>query len=243
MLSEEELILYYYDEELADGERQQIKRALAIDAELAARYRALCADLEAVAESTSTAGSEQHAAWHLLVDDLEAAARTEGQPSRSGLHAPSFVWGLAAATLLTLAVLFTIGRNTPEPQDTPLIADAGSTAQTAQRAPTAFSRGLREHFRQSQAAIMSFDVDAADTRAALIGSLVEQNRMFERAATWHDFEDMARLLRAFERVLVQLDSGQLTPAEAEMLKSQLAFEFNVVLTKLAAEPSTQSETI
>ena len=244
MLTDEDLLLYYYDEELSEEERERIGTALTSDAALADRYRTLCAELDAIAETTDVpAGPERHAVWHQLVDELESTSRGAEHRSRRGLHAPSFVWGLAAATLLALAVLFVIGRSTPQLADPTLIVDAQPSATSAHRVPTAFSRGLREHFRQSQEAIQSFDVDAADTRAELIGSLVEQNRMFERAATWHDFEDMARLLRAFERVLVQLDSGGLSPAEAEMLKSQLAFEFNVVLTKLAAQPSEPSETI
>ncbi|MEM7500567.1 MAG: hypothetical protein AAF417_00935 [Pseudomonadota bacterium] len=243
MLTDEDLLFYYYDEELSDEERKRIDSALTSDLALADRYRTLCAELDAIAETDVAAGPERHAVWHQLVDELESTSRSVESRSRKGLHTPSFVWGLAAATLLALAVLFVIGRSTPQLADPTLIVEARPSAPSAQRVPTAFSRGLREHFRQSQAAIQSFDIDAADTRAELIGSLVEQNRMFERAATWHDFEDMARLLRAFERVLIQLDSGGLSPAEAEMLKSQLAFEFNVVLTKLAAEPSEPSETI
>lgn len=242
MLTEEDLVLYYYGEG-TNEDRTRIASALSDDSTLAARYRALCTDLDAVTEADVPAGSERHAAWHRVVDDLDLAERDAERKLRSGLHAPSFVWGLAASAVVALGVLLVLGRQAPVPAGPPSTIVADAATDTRQRIPTAFSRGLQQHFRDSQAAINEFDVGATDARADLIGRLVEQNRMFERAAAWHDFDDMARLLRAFERVLVQLDSGQLTPTEAEMLKSQLAFEFNVVLTKLAAQPSTQTESI
>ena len=76
----------------------------------------------------------------------------------------------------------------------------------------------------------------------LILRIIEQNRLFESAANNSNSLKLARVLRAFEPVLLRLAADDLAPADAEALRAQLAFELNVVLTKLAAESSDDSLT-
>jgi hypothetical protein len=83
--------------------------------------------------------------------------------------------------------------------------------------------------------------DTAD-RTLLVLQIIEQNRLFESAANNSNSPRLARVLRALEPVLLQLAAEDLEPADAEALLSQLAFELNVVLTKLAAESSDDSLT-
>ena len=66
--------------------------------------------------------------------------------------------------------------------------------------------------------------------------------MFEMAAEQHNSPKLARVLRAFEPILLQLAANDIAPEDAEALRAQLAFELNVMLTKLATESSDDSET-
>ena len=65
----------------------------------------------------------------------------------------------------------------------------------------------------------------------LLTHMIQQNRMFERAAVENGSQDLARVLRAFEPILVRLAAEDISPQDAEALQAQLAFELNVVLTK------------
>ena len=73
----------------------------------------------------------------------------------------------------------------------------------------------------------------------LVLRIIEQNRMFEIAAEHNNAPNLARVLRAFEPILLQLAANDLAPEDAEALRAQLAFELNVMLTKLASQPSDE----
>ena len=70
--------------------------------------------------------------------------------------------------------------------------------------------------------------------------IIDQNRLFERAAEQNDSQKLARVLRAFEPVLLQLAAEDLAPEDAEALRAQLAFELNVMLTKLSRDTSKET---
>ena len=65
----------------------------------------------------------------------------------------------------------------------------------------AFARGLQVHLRESRQELAGLPADADSERAMLITHMIQQNRMFERAAVQNDSEDLARVLRAFEPIL------------------------------------------
>ena len=67
-------------------------------------------------------------------------------------------------------------------------------------------------------------------------------RLFEQAAVNNDAQDLARVLRAFEPILLQLAADDVTPEKAEYLRAQLAFELNVMLTKLSHASSNKEQT-
>ena len=73
--------------------------------------------------------------------------------------------------------------------------------------------------------------------------LIEQNRLFEQAAEHSNAQNLARVLRAFEPILLRLASEDIAPQDAEALREQLAFELQVMLTKLSGTPSEKAETI
>jgi hypothetical protein len=51
------------------------------------------------------------------------------------------------------------------------------------------------------------------------------------------------VLRAFEPILLQLSEQDIAPEDAEALRAQLAFELQVMLTKLSRDASEVSQTI
>lgn len=175
--------------------------------------------------------------WHEALDAAAAGDRVVARPRRNNLHPTSFFMGMAIAATLALgiAIGFFIADDDP-----PSSAQVAGLDSPAVGVPDALSRGLQVHFRDSRSQILSLP-DAQD-RTMLVLRIIEQNRMFENAAASNDAPKLARVLRAFEPILLQLAADDLAPADAEALQAQLAFELNVMLTKLSAGSSDDSHT-
>ena len=177
--------------------------------------------------------------WHDALDAAAADEQVVARPQRSTLHPTSFFMGMAIAATLALGIAIGF-----------FMGDAGDKAAApiqmanvntpAGGVPVALSRGLQVHFRDSREQLMRLP-DAED-RTMLVLRIIEQNRMFENAAANSDAPKLARVLRAFEPILLQLAANDLAPADAEALRAQLAFELNVMLTKLSAESSDDAHT-
>lgn len=177
--------------------------------------------------------------WHGAIDDAAALERGRSGAPAPRWHPGSFFWGMAVTAALAIGIgigFFASGEKDSVPSDTsPLVASA-----TPPVVPAAFTRGLQVHLRDSRRQIASFD-DTAD-RALLIRQLIEQNRLFELAAQQNNAPKLARVLRAFEPILLQLAATDIAPEDAAALRAQLAFELNVMLTKLARDSSDDSQT-
>jgi len=172
--------------------------------------------------------------WHDALDDAASEKCAATQADRGSLHPASFFMGMAIAATLALgiAIGFFVAN---DDADTPPPAATQAAAM-----PDALSRGLQVHFRDSRDQLTGLS-DATD-RTMLVLRIIEQNRMFENAASASDAPKLARVLRAFEPVLLQLAADDIAPADAHALQAQLAFELNVMLTKLSAESSNDSHT-
>lgn len=232
---DEQLLLFYYEDGLTPAERADIARNLRRNPALAQRYRELSRFLESIDAPVHAASDGQRARWHASLPGADE--RTAGR----GVHVPSFAWGVAATVVLAVGALFVLRPDSRLPTGT----DTSQPARTASTgAPhAAFSRGLRVHLLESQRNILDYgSISAADHRD-LILDIIEQNRLFERAAERHRADDVARLLRALEPVLLQLAAERPSADETEQLKAQLAFELEVMLTKLARQPSMDTERI
>ncbi len=175
--------------------------------------------------------------WHSAID--EAAALERGHQRQPHWHPGSFFWGAAvtAALAIGIGIGFILSGDNGTPVQEPVIAyvEPGTGAT-----PAAFTRGLAVHLRDSRQQIANLD-DSTDTTLLLM-QIIEQNRRFELAATHNNAPKLARVLRAFEPVLLQLAAEDIAPEDAEALRAQLAFELNVMLTKLASESSDESHT-
>ena len=200
--------------------------------ELVAAHRA---DLHSPSPATI-----QH--WHDAIDDAAAQGRPVAEPARSPIHPTSFFMGMAIAATLALgiAIGIFIGDDDARTESEITYMPVATLDSPTGAVPVALSRGLQVHFRDSREQIMSLP-DAEDP-TMLVLQIIQQNRMFENAAINSDAPKLARVLRALEPILLQLAAEDLAPADAEALQAQLAFELNVMLTKLSAGSSDDSQT-
>ncbi len=240
-MNDDILTLYFYDDGLSAEERQDVARALQSDAELAERYRRLCDELSSLkAPEDEALPPDLAARFHDTIDRAANLERGREQAAPPRMHFWSFFWGAAVTAALAVGIGIGVwfgGDSTPSAtQSTGLIAEASVS-------PDAFVRSVQVHFRDSRAELNQLsDISAAD-RMILVASLIEQNRLYARAAQQNDADDLARVLRAFEPILVQLAAEDIAPTDAEALRSQLAFELDVMLTKLSREPSDETDSI
>ena len=237
-MNDDILTLYFYDDGLSAEERQDVARALQSDAELAERYRRLCDELSAFrAPADEALPPDLAARFHDTIDRAANLERDREPSPQPRMHFASFFWGAAVTAALAVGIGIGVwfgGDSTPETTLSP------QTIATTQAPPDAFVRSVQVHFRDSRAELTNLsDISAAD-RMILVAGLIEQNRLYARAAEQNDADNLARVLRAFEPILVQLAAEDIAPTDAEALRAQLAFELDVMLTKLAREPSDQS---
>ena len=178
--------------------------------------------------------------WHDAIDSATAIERGKTRSAVSPWHPASVFLGMAIAATLALGIgigYFVADEGSSDYVQDIQVADVQGTASGV---PGSLSRGVQVHFRDSREQLLSLP-DAGD-QTLLVLQIIEQNRLFESAANNSNAPKLARVLRALEPILLRLAADDLAPADAEALRAQLAFELNVVLTKLAAESSDDSLT-
>jgi len=239
-MNDETLLLYYYKDGLTRREREAVASRLAAEPEVAERYRALCEELErADVSTTAVPSSDMLHRWHDTID--RAADRSPARMRGSGFHFGSFFWGAVVTAALAIGVgigVFTSGDAELPPTQEPQFATTRVPGDSG-----AFLRGVQVHLRETGQELTTLAESATADRTSLILKIIGQNRLFERSAELNEADDIARLLRSFELVLMQLATEDITPQESAALQSKLRFELNVVLTKLAGDTSNEPETI
>ena len=169
--------------------------------------------------------------WHDSIDLAAQRELREQKKSARSINFMSFFWGAAVTTALAMGigigVFLSGGPDSIEPNDYIVQDRAG-----------AFGRVLQVHLRDTQNDIASMPIDT-DDRTHLVLQIVQQNRLFERAAERNDADSLARVLRAFEPILLQLAASDIAPEDAAALREQLAFELKVMLTKLERDASKE----
>ena len=242
-MNDDKLTLYYYKDGLTQGERLEVTNALVADAELAARYKTLSNEL------SQFEGAEIEAIPRDMMlrfhDTIDRAANMErgAAPQKSPpVHFWSFFWGAAITATLALGIGIGVwfSGDVDQAAGEPLIVDITPQSDVV---PVVFQRSMQNYLRESQREITELPMDAEADRLILILRLIDQNRLFEKAAVQNNSPKLARVLRAFEPILVQLASDDIAPEDAEALRAQLAFELNVMLTKLTRDTSDGRQTI
>lgn len=238
-MNDELLTFYFYNDGLNDDERRQVEQAICSDSVVRARYESLSAELASLGNvDVEAVPSDMLQRWH---DSIDRAARMEraavSQP------APSHKWywlGVGTAITAALVIGITIGTlmtggqsRTPDP----VLAHRTVPPATTESLQTPFTRSMKVYFRDSRESLADMPVDADVERILLVARIIEQNRMYVRAAEHNDSHDLARVLRAFEPILVQLAADDITPEDAENLRDKLAFQLDVMLTKLLRQSS------
>ncbi len=186
---------------------------------------------------THTAPAHLKAQWHAAID--EAAALDRGREPRPAKrwHPGSFFWGMAVSAVFAAAIavgLLTTDSETPTSVSQIVANDPQPTVT-----PAAFTRGLAVHLRDSKDQLAGMSDE--ENRTLLVLQLIEQNRLYETAADNNNAPQLARVLRAFEPILLRLAATDIAPEDAEALRKKLSFELNVMLTKLAKKPSDETQ--
>jgi hypothetical protein len=170
--------------------------------------------------------------WH---DSIELAAQNElhAQKAAARSFSPmSFFWGAAVTTALVIGIGIGVFLSAgPESIDANQYVVANREG--------AFGRVMQAHLRDTRDEIANMPIDMTEDRSLLVLQIIQQNRLFEQAAERNDADGLARVLRAFEPILMKLAAADITPEEAAALREQLAFELKVMLTKLERDTSKE----
>lgn len=242
MINEETLTLYYYDDGLTENERRDVELALVRHPNLAAKYAELRHQFESWREPDEhRIPSHLVYRWQDSIKDAAMRESTDLQQSNAPRTSYSLAWGGAVSVALAIGIGIGVYFSTNTQVD-PVVDNhiAGSPVVVDFAVPVSFTRGLQLHLRDSEREITGLTVDSSGDRTALVMQIIEQNRVFERSAKLNNSANLARLLRAFEPILMRLASDDLAPADAAALRSQLSFELNVMLTKMAQDTSNDS---
>ena len=222
MISDDDLLLYYYRDGLDPTERARIGTALAEQPELARRLHRLVAQLDTVADMP-----EVPVPQHIQQRWQNALGRLAPAKSKPRTFA-GFHWQAAAAAVVAVVLLVTVQLVLRSPQEQP-IADATPVQ-------SAYERGLRWHLASTEQGLANLDAAQPEERARLIAAIVEQNRMYALAAERANEPQLARVLRAFTPIL---ESLAVEPGDASASDiAQLSFELRVMQARLKAETAT-----
>lgn len=242
-MNDDTLTLYFYNDGLSDDERLEVEAALRSDPALAARYAALRQALESWSEA------EEHQApphlvqrWHASIERAARHEHGQSEKPRGSFSFVAFGWGAAVTAALAIGIglgTWFAGGDATRPM-TPITAiDVAPIEQGGGGA--AFTRGLKVHLSDAEKNISSLPVETSADRTMLVMQIIQQNRMFERAAEQNDAANLARVLRAFEPILLRLAADDIAPEDAAALREQLAFELKVMLTILEREASKETQ--
>jgi len=237
MITDDELLLYYYRDGLDAAERARIGAALAAEPELAQRLYKLVARLDAVAampEVDVPAGIQQR--WMAAIDAAAAREKVAAPVATQNRFTTSKWLAAAAVVLVALGLVVQLDR-----QPRPLEAHAPPAPLSAAHAPgSAYERGLQTHLASTERQLASLESASPEDRARLVQSIIDQNRIYALAADKAGEPQLARVLRAFSPVLESVAQGN--NQETADNVSQLAFELRAIQGRLAASSASPAPT-
>jgi hypothetical protein len=239
MITDDDLLLYQYQDGLTDAERARIADALKNDASLVDRLKKLTADTGKFADKTDVPAPA--AAMHRWKTDLDRAARVETKSPRK-----SWQWsgGLAAAgaALGLVLLVSSIGVNVlptgggeNSGSGTPIRPSIEAVDDSAR-----YERSLQWHLAQTESQLAALKNADGEERNRVIDKVIVQNRLFAIAADRANEDRSARVLRSFTPLLEAIADRNTSPAEVAGGIAQLNFELKVMQARLATGTSTSS---
>lgn len=242
MISDDTLILYFYQDGLTPQELHDIGDAIEHDAALKSRYEDLVQELSEIdRQMQPPVPSHLKHQWHALID---GAAAAEKQKTHRPTGFSWLSWGASVTAALVVGIALGVYLLTETQTKSPLVVD-NHTRQAPGKVNTgdSFNRGLLLHLQSSQAQLGQLVSSGHDDKQTLLIEIIRQNRMFEQAAEAKQAPEVARVLRAFEPILMELANDELESETAKALQRQLEFEMNIVVTKLGLKRSNETHAI
>jgi len=242
MISDNDLLLYYYRDGLDATERARIAAALSEQPELAARLHRLVARLDAAATMPEVSVPEHvQRRWQAALEGAaagEAAAANRPKPR----FFPSVQWRMAAAACVIVLLVISVKvvmRQVPG-QVVHEVPSAQTPTTPGTADPLAYERGLRWHLASTQSQLADLDSASGEERSRLVQAIIAQNDLYAIAAERANEPQLARVLRAFTPVLERLanDGGQQSAAGEA---AQLDFELKVLQARLSAAAANQPD--
>jgi hypothetical protein len=240
MISDDELLLYYYRDGLDAAERARIGAALSEQPELAQRMQGLVARLDAAAAlpEVPVPGDVQQR-WRVA---LERAGQEHAKPApRRFTH---FRWLAAAAAIAVVAITVIMQVATQSPSDRTAQVAVPKAATAGVSDASAYERGLKWHLASTEQQLAGLESASPEERTRLVETIIAQNRMYALAAERAGEPQLARVLRAFAPILESLgrEGGDSSASIA-----QLNFELRVMQGRLGAaagaSPNAPSTTL
>lgn len=241
MISDEDLLLYYYRDGLDAEQRARIGAALSEQPELAQRLHRLVARLDAAAAAPDVpVPAHVQQRWQDALDRAAhgRAART-ARADRRFVGSPRWQASAAAVAVLALVVTFQLTMRSPSPDRTAEVAPpppAGTVAGMSE-APR-YERGLKWHLASTERRLAELESATPDERARLIDTIIAQNRLYALAAERAGEPQLARVLRAFVPILEDLARDPVGPPPSSI--ARLSFELRVLQARLSAEANKPS---
>jgi hypothetical protein len=237
MITDEDLLLYYY-RELEPADRARIAAAIAADATIAQRLHALVARLDAAAAVPDVPVPPRiEQRWRVALDRVAHDGARE--VARPRFNAPRWQLAAAAAVVLALVVTFQVMRTQPPTGNT--IANNPATEPANDETGSAYERGLKFHLASTERQIAALGNVSPEERAHMIDVIMGQNRLYALAAERAGEPQLARVLRAFNPILEDLANGRSESTAADV--SQLSFELRVMQARLGAGADDSSKTL
>ena len=234
MITDDQLLLYYYRDGLEPDERARIGAALAAQPELAQRLHRLVARLDAVSATMAADVPQKYQQrWQAALESAARGGSRAGTMQRARFSPPVLFAAAAILAAVAFAVMFQFRGDALNPP-APLTAANHPAAPGGQA--SAYEAGLKVHLASTERQLASLRDATPEERAKLIDTIIGQNQMYALAAERAGEPQLARVLRAFTPVLEDVASGRAQSTNGNL--AQLGFELRVMQARLSADAGT-----
>ena len=158
MISDNDLLLYYYRDGLDAVERERIATALSEQPELAARLHRLVARLDAAATTPDVPVPEHvQQRWQAALDQAAAGSTVASEKPQRQDHS-KFRWSFVAAAAAGVLLVVSLTLNLQTSRDGILDSSSPTTIASATTDDSsAYERGLRLHLASTEVQLSTLD--------------------------------------------------------------------------------------